>query len=705
MVPGAQLTIGYRRSQLLAWASAEDHQMIRSAIEQLESQGLTERGLVLEVHHLKGPVADTARSVVEDALPNVRFVAGSQPEKMFVWARPEDHKAIDAIIKALEAEAVAEGEKVIAAYALEKVEVTTARQVLQESVQDLTYLDSGDPRKLLILAAPARQETVKQTLERLEKSAPAPEPTSVRVYPLGTVDPATIDKALDPKLLEGVSVIPDSIKNRLIVRTTDARHAEIKAALDKAVPELPPEEKPESRVYRLKNSDPQAARAVLATLVPYATLAVDTVNRSLVVTAVPTDHEQIQQTVQQLEEVAGTEAPETRVYAFRSGDPQTALTLLQRLLPEATLAVDVQARTLAATVRPSDHQRIKAAVEQLDRPGREGYETRVYRFRKGNASAAQYPLRSMMPDATLSADYYNNVLIATARIEDHAKIQAVVDKIDGGDGTDQETRVYRLAGGDPNAAQTALASLLPQATVVADSTSRTIIVTASAADHKTIEEIVQKMDRAGGQGYETQVHRLRKGSAYSVATALRTLLPNANVIADYQNNTVIATADANDQKRISSVIQQMDRAGLEGFETKVYRFDEGMRDVCPLRAAVAVARRHAGLGLPRQYAAGHRQHRGPRANRRRGQAVGHAWREPASGPGVRASQSRSSGGVRGAAYDVSHGSERERLARRAEQRRAGGGQGPQTGGSGRSDQAVGQQFHGRRRYAQGLPAG
>ena len=102
-------------------------------------------------------------------------------------------------------------------------------------------------------ASPAQHEVVAQMIRTLEQAIAQPVEQSVRVYPLGQTAPSVVTSLLDPRLIDGISVIPDTTRNVLIVRAPAERHE----ALSKA---------DRSRVARLAGgSRARLARLSLAT--------------------------------------------------------------------------------------------------------------------------------------------------------------------------------------------------------------------------------------------------------------------------------------------------------------------------------------------------------------------------------------------------------------------------------------------------------
>ena len=97
--------------------------------------------------------------------------------------------------------------------------------------------------------------------------------------------------------------------------------------------------------------------------------------------------------------------------------------------------------------------------------------TTAYPLKWANASTISAALTSVVPDAKISPDPTNKMLIVTASEEDHKRIQAVLDQADKrGGGGELVTKAYTLRTAYPSTIVTALTPVVPNATISADPT-------------------------------------------------------------------------------------------------------------------------------------------------------------------------------------------------------------------------------------------
>ena len=113
---------------------------------------------------------------------------------------------------------------------------------------------------------------------------------------------------------------------------------------------------------------------------------------------------------------------------------------------------------------------------------------------------------------------------------------------------------------------------MPNATVRADSTNKTLIVTASEADQLLVKKVVEQADRRGDGEMTTEVYLLTRSNPLYVQRALAPLVPEATIGADATSKMLIVTAPEKEQEKIREIVERADRRGEGDLSTKVYAF-------------------------------------------------------------------------------------------------------------------------------------
>ncbi len=114
----------------------------------------------------------------------------------------------------------------------------------------------------------------------------------------------------------------------------------------------------------------------------------------------------------------------------------------------------------------------------------------------------------------VSPDVYNKTLIVSATAKDHARIKPVIDQADMRGGGDLVTTAYPLKWANASTISVALTSVVPDAKVSSDPTNKMLIVTASQEDHKRIQAVLDQADKRGGGGeLVTKAYTLQHGQS------------------------------------------------------------------------------------------------------------------------------------------------------------------------------------------------
>ena len=178
-------------------------------------------------------------------------------------------------------------------------------------------------------------------------------------------------------------------------------------------------------------------------------------------------------------------------------------------------------------------------------------------------------IKSLLPNATVSADRYSKSLFVTATEEEHQQVAKLIEKMNGGS-QGQRSEVYRLIKADPRYIEPAIEALLPEATVSGDRYSKSLFVTGTDEDHKQVKQLIEKLNGTGAN-QSTEVYKLDNASALVLQPALEALIPDGTVTADKLSNTIVVAASAADQIRVAEVVAKLDKASSDELTLKIYR--------------------------------------------------------------------------------------------------------------------------------------
>ncbi|TVS15427.1 MAG: hypothetical protein EA424_16080, partial [Planctomycetaceae bacterium] len=576
-VPGVVLTPDPRDPQrLTAWATPLEHQSIEQLVQQMDVETDPESAPTLQIYTLEGvdAIATTAAlRVMSSAFPRITFSAGAETGQVLAMASPRQHVEIQKLVDQLNQPQPEEMAAKAVVYSLRFITAPTAQQTLQTALPQVKLTaDRDEPQRLTAWARPSDHERIERILQEIDIDAdPDSRPTPV-VYSLEALDPrlaVTTLRYLSTAFPQAV-ISTGATQGQLIVFATPRDHEQMKQLVDQINQGPPPELAPTAKVYPLKVASPTAALQALTRAVPDATLSAAPDSNQIVAWARPTEHEQIAELLETLDQKGAAEwEPSAIVYSIEAADATEVARVLRYAVPQARITPGADPQQLVAWARPTDHELIEEIIQKMSETGPEETASRVvvYTLPSGDAASALAFLQSTVPAAQFSIGSDPRRLIAWARPADHQRIQRAVDEISEG-AAEVTTQVYRFRYADPAAAMSVLTTLVPTVKMAVDRNEQSLVVSAVPEDHQRIREVVEAMDGedADGQRPTLKVHRVQMGDVASVYRSLVTLFrtdPTVQISMDTRNDSVIAIASENKHQRIEQMIQAVAEAALE----------------------------------------------------------------------------------------------------------------------------------------------
>lgn len=539
------------RKALIVHATADQHARLKAAIDELLAKLPALEKPTTKIYELKKADPATVRVTLLRLVPNASISYDTNTNSLLVTAKETDHQQIDLVVQQIDIQQ--QTTKTTQIYRFQIANPESLRSSLSQLVPSATIAIDANTSSLVATAEIDEHKKIKQVVAELDVE---PETLfATKVYPFRYGSPSAAASSLS-QILPNTTIVVDSETSSLIVTASTPQHEKIQqlvAKLDKSKNSTLL-----AKTYMMKIGDPDAARITLRRLFPNATLAVDDKTSSLLVTADPEDQKQIGVFVASLDRSNATTAV-SKVYAFQVGDPVAARPGLSQLFPDATIAVDANTSSLLVTAEPEDHKRIAALMSELDKERTTLASSKVYPFRTANPNTAANSLSQMLPSATFVVDQETSSLIATATPNQHQQIQDVVAQIDQQTASQLRAKVYKFQAGDPNAARTALVQLLPKATISVDNNTSSLLVTASEKDHQVLEQIIGEIDSEKTTRKETRVFQMSNADPRVAENALRALLPGVSISADQSTGSLIATATEEQLTTIDTAITQLDR--------------------------------------------------------------------------------------------------------------------------------------------------
>ncbi len=356
------------------------------------------------------------------------------------------------------------------------------------------------------------------------------------------------------------------VVDRLVVRAEAKKLEQVQAVLDelkKAV--VTPEQV--IRVYPFDEDDVTATQVytalVSAGVLEGLTVQVNLATNSLIARGSEKRQEKLSAALQQLvDQLPKADKPYVHVYKLKRADPSSVSLTIRQLVPTAVLAVDVAGKTVSATAKKDEHERIQAAIEQIDAGDERGLETVVYPLKLASPVTLVTALKPIVPGATLAYDLTTNSLIATGTPEEHQQIEPLVKQLDVTGPNARVLRTYQAKNADPTDVYETLQLMYrynSKAVVGFQKTTGTIFVFGAEAEQESVSKLIEEIDKTS----PAQVVKVYpfKDENVDAATANSALSDDVkkglDVQVNLETNSLIVRGPDAQQKTLADALTQL----------------------------------------------------------------------------------------------------------------------------------------------------
>ncbi len=527
-------------------------------IEQLDTKPSQANQPQIESYPLKSIETATAITILTPLFPELAFSMDAVNKRLIATGTAANQQRLIAAIERIDVPK-ADQEMRLESYSLQEANASQIISVLTQLAPNSIASSSADGRKIFVWGDEATHQTIKRAMTSLMQSDPKTS-RSMKTYPLPKGAGSTAVTILQP-VASDASLTLDTTYENLIAWATEDEHQAIGTAVEELQQGLKQSAVRSTEVYHFTKSTPSVAYSVLTTLVPGATMAVDSTASVLVATATPDDHSKIKGVVARLED--SPEATRSmKAYPIPKGAGSTAVTIMQPVAEGASLSLDVTYENLIAWATEEEHQAIAKAVEGLHQDLVVAKEklTEVYRFQQSSPSAALTVLSALIPNATLAVDPTASVLVATATAEQHEVIKTVVSRMEDDPEDARTMKAYPLPKSAAATAITIMQPVASDATISIDATNENLIAFATEKEHQALADAIEGLrdDLVNANDKSTEVYRFLRSTPQAAYTVLTTLIPDATIAVDEATSVLVATATAEQHEKIQTVVSQIE---------------------------------------------------------------------------------------------------------------------------------------------------
>ena len=172
--------------QLIAFARASDHAIIKAAVEQMESEKSPNEKRVLAVYPLANKDALAVSQIIDPTtMANAKIVNLPDRQGLLVWAEPKDQAAIKKAIEQFQKEMPKAMEATTKTYHFQRADPRTAYQALTSFAPYAHIGLDMEAHSLVVSALPDDQAKIAAAIADMDAEHPESKPT-VAAYMLST---------------------------------------------------------------------------------------------------------------------------------------------------------------------------------------------------------------------------------------------------------------------------------------------------------------------------------------------------------------------------------------------------------------------------------------------------------------------------------------------------------------------------------------
>jgi len=562
LVPQAQVTLNAVNEQFLIIATTKDHAVVENVLKQVALETVNEKP-ALKSYPLQAKVdSTTLTTLLATLVPKASVTTDAVNRRLLITATTKDHAIIAQVIEQVSKDAGGEVPE-LRFYPLKNTSGVSAQTILQAMFPSTQISFEEQAKRLSVVADKSDHLKIAETLKKLEESAPAREPKTLKIYEVNTAERLrfTSLSAVLMEELPGMQVLADTQPGEMTIWAKPSQHEIISGIIKQLQREVPPDQKAKLIVYPIRHVTATAVATTLTDLFPDAKITPDEKGSRILIHAKPKLQETIRSAIEQLD----TETPiekeiKLMVYPVKGIDPTSAIALIAAELPEAYVIQDRTGETLIVRAKEKEHQEI---VELLD-------ALKLASSATSKRTIVIYPMvsqtynvyldafwRNAFPQANIMIDPVSKTMMALATKEEHESIRSTVEEISlvAKDENKATLKQYTVEGGTLTGILSILSQAAPEAKVVFN--GKELLAWASEADHVLLENIVNGINRGDGVEKSVEVFELGQIPVETAQSVLAQVAPEVQFLVGGSGKTLIARVDAILKQKIQTTLSQL----------------------------------------------------------------------------------------------------------------------------------------------------
>ncbi|MCI0491856.1 MAG: hypothetical protein L0Z07_02845, partial [Planctomycetes bacterium] len=558
VIPNARMYYDSNSGQLFVWATDTDQATARAAMEKMALDEANAR--TMKIYPVNAEASSYATTLLSSVAPLARYVWDTQHGRLLVWGTAREHEQLtDSFANAVTDESIAMN---LVIYSIDPDTISSIISVLSTVVPQARVVQDTRGSRLMIWATASDHEKVASTVSQLEKTEGGD--LQLVVYPVGQEASSYVSTLL-------YSVAPqarsswDTQHGRVLVWATPQEHQQLSEAFAKVATDE--ESETSLVVYPADSAMTPSLTTLASSIAPQARVTPDSRTGSLMIWATKTDHAKL---ADAFSKVSSTATDDMRfvVYSVDSALVGSLNGMIYGIAPQAKVVPDYQTGSLLIWASQRDHDTIGKTLESAGTASARARKLTVYAVEAGQSSSLVSLLSGMVPQARVTYDTHGGNLLVWASEQDQAAVVEAMEKMGQSQEAGRNLIVYPLEGADAQSLMSVLYTVVPQARFIPDPQSGNLLAWGTQAEQQHISDAIQKVRQSGGER-ALKIYPLSGRSSASLSQLMQSVVPQARIVVDNQNGTVLAWASPADHAKIAQSITEIDAEQAQGGQPEV----------------------------------------------------------------------------------------------------------------------------------------
>jgi type II secretory pathway component GspD/PulD (secretin) len=545
--------------QLAVTGTIAKQTVIQSAIKQIDRPAGVTTGPEVRGYDVKSFQAAQILPTLQALWPDMKMSADTVSNKIIASGNSLELEQFSQAVEKL-LSLPAGKQPVVRTYSIPVGDMTTLPTILSQIAPQSTVSSDVTSRTVTVLATEEMQQRVKEAVQQITTTAQsAKRPASYQLKPTQLTAAQTALTTLFP----GVTSAIDATTGQIVVVANEQMQQQVASVIE-LLASGPNSADRSVQVFKLspEKNDLTSFTTTLQSLIPsQVKVELNAVTGSLIAIGSEEELRQVAKQVEMLESrLPAPSGKISRVYKLQHAAPASALTILQSLVPTATLVQDAASRTIAGTASERDHAKIAEFLQSFDLPT----EPKSYAVKPTQLTSVLASLRALFPAIDLSSDTTTGQIIVVATTSVHAQVGKIIDLLSNGPNSDEKTaRVFPLSRKWLNSTTfvTTLKTLIPaQVTLESNPTAESIIAIGTTEDLQKVEQHISTLRSQFpiDQEMKSAVYRLKHAAPLTVVTAIQPIVPGAVIAQDAATATLAVSAHPGDHQKIEELVRLLD---------------------------------------------------------------------------------------------------------------------------------------------------